>query len=236
MNYKDVQKDLRMYANPQKAAFVSRYFKTGKGEYAEGDIFLGFTVPETRSVAKKYSQLELNEVFKLLQSTIHEERQVALMILVRQFKKADEEKKKEIYDMYLLNTKYINNWDLVDGSAPYIVGWYLETKNRMILQKFARSQSVWERRIAVLATFQFIKNGETNDSFKIATLLLHDKHDLIHKAVGWMLREIGKRCGEDVEESFLKPRYHKMPRTMLRYAIERFEEKKRRAYIEGRVK
>lgn len=230
------QQQLKKLANPKKALGVARFFKTGKGEYGEGDIFLGITVPETRVVAKQYKDLLLKEIEKLLQSKIHEERLLALFILVNQFKKADEAKQKQIFDMYLTNTKYVNNWDLVDSSAEYIIGGYLMNRSKNVLKKLAQSTSIWERRIAIMATFQFIKQKQHDHTFIIAEILLKDTHDLIHKAVGWMLREVGKRIDESIEEIFLQQHYQKMPRTMLRYAIERFDEKKRKKYLNGEIK
>ncbi len=177
--------------------------------------------------------LSLNENKELLHSKIHEERLTALIILCNQYKKATPDKQKEIYTFYLSNTKVINNWDLVDTSAPYIVGEYLLNKDRTILLLLAKSQSIWERRIAMLACFTFIKYGETKDAFRIAEILVNDEHDLIQKAVGWMLRKAGKKCGIAVEEEFLQAHYITMPRTALRYAIERFPEEKRQAYLTG---
>lgn len=229
------QQQLKKLANPQKAISVARFFKTGKGEYGEGDIFLGITVPQIRIVAKQCKDLSLKEIEKLLQSKIHEERLVALIILVNQFKKEDEDKQKKIFDLYLSSTKYINNWDLVDASAEYIVGAYLINRSKAILKKLALSISIWERRIAIMATFQFIKQKQYEHTFIIAKILLKDDHDLIHKAVGWMLREVGKRISEAIEETFLQQHYQQMPRTMLRYAIERFEEKKRKKYLNGLI-
>ncbi len=229
------QQQLKKLANPKKAIGVARFFKTGKGEYGEGDVFLGITVPEIRLIAKKCAALTLKEIQKLLQSKIHEERLLALIILVNQFKKADEDKQKQIFDLYLSNTKYINNWDLVDISAEYIVGGYLINRSKNSLKKLAQSKSIWERRIAIIATFQFIKQKQHEQTFIIAEILLKDEHDLIHKAVGWMLREIGKRISEAIEETFLQQHYQQMPRTMLRYAIERFEEEKRKKYLNGSI-
>lgn len=229
------QQQLKKLANPKKAIGVARFFKTGKGEYGEGDIFLGITVPQIRIVAKQCKDLSLKEIQKLLQSTIHEERLLALIILVNQFKKADEDKQKQIFDLYLSNTKYINNWDLVDVSAEYIIGGYLINRSKTILKKLALSTSIWERRIAIIATFQFIKQKQHEHTFIIAKILLKDDHNLIHKAVGWMLREVGKRISEAIEETFLQQHYQQMPRTMLRYAIERFEEKKRKKYLNGSI-
>ena len=211
-----------------------RYFKTGPGEYGEGDIFLGITVPEIRKLAKEYPDLSLAETIQLLQSTIHEERLLALLLLVRAYAKADARTKKHIYDLYLENTHYINNWDLVDASAMHIVGAFLMDKSKKILHNLARSNNLWERRIAVMATFHFIKQDAFVESLAIARKLLTDEEDLIHKAVGWMLREIGKRSIQ-IEERFLKEHYKKMPRTMLRYAIERFPEAKRQRYLKGEI-
>jgi 3-methyladenine DNA glycosylase AlkD len=244
-----VQQTLRSRANPDKALILQRFFKTGKGEYGEGDVFLGLTVPQVRSIAKQFKDLSLKEIKQLLHSMIHEERLLALIILVNRFKKPEEKIQKEIFDVYLANTKWINNWDLVDSSAEYVVGGYLFQKMRakiehppapleggfVVLTKLARSKLVWDRRIAMMTTFQFIKNGKYEETFRIAKLLLDDEHDLIHKAVGWMLREVGKRISEEVEESFLKEYYKEMPRTMLRYAIERFDEKKRKKYLNGMI-
>jgi 3-methyladenine DNA glycosylase AlkD len=183
-------------------------------------------------IVKKYRDFPLSDCVNLLHSKFHEERLIALLIMVEQFKKAEEKTRKEIFDAYFANTKHINNWDLVDLSADKIVGEYLKDKDRKILLTLAKSKDLWEKRISVIATFQFIKDlKEYNDTFAVADILMQDKHDLIHKAVGWMLREVGKRVSEEVEEEYLKTRYKTMPRTMLRYAIERFEEKKRKQYL-----
>lgn len=224
--------ELRGKADPKKAKLLGRFFKTGKGEYGEGDVFLGgISVPEQRKIAKKYRDLDLSEIQKLLESRYHEERCTALMILTGQFNKGNNWLKNEIYRFYLRNTKHVSNWDLVDTSADKIVGAYLEDKDKSVLYKLARSRNLWERRVAVMATFYYIKLGKAEETLKIARILLSDKEDLIHKAVGWMLREIGKRCGEEAEEKFLREYYRTMPRTMLRYAIERFPEEKRRKYL-----
>lgn len=247
MNFTKVQEQVRLLANPQKALILQRFFKTGKGEYGEGDVFLGLTVPQVRLVAKQFQDLPIKEIKQLLHSKIHEERLLALIIMVNRFKKADEKMQKEIFDFYLANTKWINNWDLVDLSSEYVVGGYLFQKMRAkiehppapleggfpVLTKLVKSKLVWDRRIAIMATFQFIKNKKHEETFRIAKLLLHDEHDLIHKAVGWMLREVGKRISEEVEESFLKEYYKEMPRTMLRYAVERFNITKRVDYLKG---
>jgi len=222
--------DLLQLSNPEKAKNLSRYFQTGKGQYGEGDVFLGIPVPEQRRIAKKYLNLPLNHIQELLNSEIHEHRLTALLILVSKYGKADNPGKEEIFNFYLKNTENINNWDLVDLTAPKIVGDYLFNKDASILFKLAKSNNLWERRIAVLSTFRFIDNNNFEDALSIAKLLLHDKHDLIHKAVGWMLREIGKR-DQEIEEQFLSKHHMQMSRTMLRYAIEKFEENKRKFYL-----
>jgi len=229
----EVRKALQGYADPVRAQSSQRFFKTGPGEYGEGDVFIGVTVPQQRLVAKSYMHLSLSEIEKLLHSKIHEQRLTALIILCTQYKKADIVAQKKIYDLYLANTELINNWDLVDLSAPNIVGEYLLDKDRTVLLNLAKSQSIWERRIAMLTCFTFIKYGETKNAFSIAEILVNDEHDLIQKAVGWMLREAGNRCGIAAEEEFLQAHYITMPRTALRYAIERFPEKKRQAYLKG---
>lgn len=227
----DLKKELRRFSSPTKAKASAWFFKTGLGQYGEGDKFIGVTVPNQRQIARKFKDLSLTEIEMLLRSPIHEERLVSLIILVNQFKKADEKDKKEIFEFYLANTNQINNWDLVDTSAGYIVGGYLIDKPRDILGKLARSESIWERRIATIATLAFIIKGDPNDALKIAEILLNDEHDLIQKAVGWMLREVGKRCGENYLTSFLDKHAYKMPRTMLRYSIEHFPPEKRQKYL-----
>lgn len=226
----NLQRSLKAKTNPKKAKLSQRYFKTGKGEYGEGDVFLGLSSVIMRPIAKKYKDLKLGDIQKLLKSKIHEERQITLLILVSQYQNGSRAEKKQIFDFYLKNTKYINNWDLVDLSAPKIIGDYLLDKNRQILYKLAKSKNLWERRIAVLATFAFIRENEFKEALKISEMLLNDKHDLIHKAVGWMLREVGKKSQKTLEK-FLKTHYRKMPRTMLRYAIERLPETKRRYFL-----
>ena len=230
MSVENIQKDLKKLANPEKAKILQGFFKTGKGQYGEDDIFLGIVVPEQRKVAKKYANLNLGEIKKLLSSKIHEHRLVSLFILANQYQKADKQTKKKIFNFYLKNAKNINNWDLVDLSAPNIVGDYLLNKDKSILYKLAKSKNIWEKRIAIMATFSFIRNNGFDATLKISEILLEDEHDLIHKAVGWMLRELGKR-NQAIEEKFLKKYYKKMPRTMLRYAIERFSENKRKSYL-----
>ncbi|MEK7612288.1 MAG: DNA alkylation repair protein [Patescibacteria group bacterium] len=233
-NLASLRKELYGHANKGKAKILSGFFKTGKGEYGEGDIFIGVTVPQSRAIAKKFHHLEIRDIGKLLRSKIHEERLVAILLLVHRFMDGGNKARKETYDFYLKNTKYINNWDLVDLSADKIVGAYLLDRNTDILHKLTRSKNIWERRIAVIATFQFIKNYHYNETIRVCSNLLEDDHDLIHKAAGWMLREVGKRSLA-TEELFLKKKYKKMPRTMLRYAIERFPEKKRKEYLEGKL-
>jgi 3-methyladenine DNA glycosylase AlkD len=231
MSLNNLRKELESLADKQQAALLQRFFKTGPGEYGEGDIFLGIKVPVQRSVAKKYKNISLKECEELLSSKIHEHRLTALLIMMLKYERAKEDEKKKIFETYLKNTHKINNWDLVDLSAPNIVGNYLLNKDRTILYKLARSSSLWEKRISMLATFEFIANGETKDALVIAEILLHDKHDLIHKAVGWMLRELGKRVSQEEEEKFLQKHYKQMPRTILRYAIEKFDEKKKEFYM-----
>lgn len=228
---KDVKKALKVVSDPVKAKLLGRFFKTGKGEYGEGDKFLGVVVPAQRKIAEEFKDLSLSEIEDLLHSKYHEERMTALFLLVSKFKKADEKGRKEIFNLYNRNTEWINNWDLVDLSAPNIIGEYLKDKDRLLLYKYAKSANMWERRIAILSTFTFIKDGQCGDALKIAEKLLNDKHDLIHKAVGWMLREVGKRCGDGAEEEFLDKHYKIMTRTMLRYAIEKFPEEKRQKYL-----
>jgi 3-methyladenine DNA glycosylase AlkD len=223
--------EIQSHANPQKAQILQRFFKTGKGEYGEGDIFLGIVVPIQRRIAKQFTKLSLTDVSSLLHSPIHEYRLIALLIMVLQFEKGNEAVRKDLFDLYLAHTKRINNWDLVDLSAPNIVGEYLQGKDITTLKKLSTSPVVWERRIAMLATFADIKRGRFNRALTIATMLVHDSHDLIQKAVGWMLREMGKRDGLQEEEDFLQKYAGTMPRTMLRYAIERFPTQKRMHYL-----
>jgi len=233
----NLKNELRSKADPKKANFLARYFKTGKGQYAEGDVFLGGIVTsEMRKIANKYQDIPLRDIQALLKSKFHEERSLALGILNRQFTKAKNQERLKFYKFYLQNTKHINNWDLVDISAGNIVGEYLIANPQKIgvLKKLARSKSLWERRIAIMATFTFIKKGQFQETLTIGEMLLTDKHDLIHKAVGWMLREVGKK-DQKAEEAFLKKHYQTMPRTMLRYAIEKFPEKTRKKYLLGQI-
>lgn len=229
-----ISKRLRARADPSRVPLLQRFFKTGKGEYAEGDRFIGLTVPHLRELCRECRGAGIDEAAPLLRSPIHEERLLALLMLVDAFKYADETGQRAIYEFYLSNTRFINNWDLVDASAEYIVGDWLRDRSRASLRKLARSPSLWERRIAIVATLHFIRRDDYDDTFRIADILLQDAHDLIHKATGWMLREVGKRDGSALRR-YLAPRYKRMPRTMLRYAIERFPERERQRYLRGKV-
>lgn len=232
MSLRDIRRALKQTADPEDARFLQRFFKTGPGEYGEGDRFIGVRVPRIRAIVKQHADLPMPDVQALLMSPIHEERLLALLILVRQFQRGDDPARRVIYRLYLSHTRHINNWDLVDLSAEHIVGGYLRDRSRKPLYRLARSPRLWERRIAVLSTFHLIKRNDFDDLLALAGQLLGDREDLIHKAVGWMLREVGKR-DPAAEEAFLKRHYREMPRTMLRYAIERFPERKRRAYLSG---
>ena len=225
-----VRRDIRKVARPARAESNTWFFKTGPGEYGEGDRFLGVTLPQLRALAREYRDMPLKCIVSLLRSPWHEERLLALFILVGQYARADARTRQTIHQLYLRNTRSINNWDLVDSSAAQIVGAHLKTRDRRVLRRLARSTSVWERRIAMIATYHYIRQGDFTDALAIAGLLRRDEHDLIHKAVGWMLREIGKR-DRGAEERFLRRHARTMPRTMLRYAIERFPERLRRTYM-----
>jgi 3-methyladenine DNA glycosylase AlkD len=228
------QKTLRDLGNPVYAEHALRFFKTGKGEYGEGDQFLGIRVPVLRKHAKAFQHLSLKETTQLLHSNFHEERLCALFILIQKFNRGSPSEQEQIYELYLDNTQYINGWDLVDSSAHQIVGKHLFNPDRSILYDLVKSESLWERRIAIISTHHFIREHQYSDTLKISEQLLDDGEDLIHKAVGWMLREVGNR-DLAVEESFLKRHYKSMPRTMLRYAIEKFPEEKRKRYLKGLV-
>lgn len=234
MTAREISKIITGLADPAIAKHSQRFFKTGKGQYGEGDKFLGIRVPVLRAQAIKYKNTSLKEIQRLLKSPFHEERLFALLLLVQKFTKSNAEGRTAIFDLYLKNTRYINNWDLVDISAHHIAGVYLENKSRQILYDLSGSKILWERRIAMMATFHFIRNNQFADTLKISRLLLGDGEDLIHKAVGWMLREIGKR-NPVVEKEFLKMHYQWMPRTMLRYAIEKFPQRERLRYLHGLV-
>ncbi len=227
----DVEMALKKFANAEKAKLLAGFFKTGKGQYGEGDVFWGVMVPQTRQIVKQFNKLPLVEVGKLLLSPIHEVRLCAILILVHQFEFAEDLTRKQIVRFYLNHTKYINNWDLVDLSAPKILGEWLVGKDKKILYKLAKSKNIWERRIAVLSSFAFVARGDSTDALKISKMLLTDTHDLIHKSVGWMLREVGKRCSRIEEEGFLKKYYRAMPRTMLRYSLEHFPKTLRKKYM-----
>jgi 3-methyladenine DNA glycosylase AlkD len=218
--------------DPERARVSRSFFKTGPGQYGEGDMFAGLTVPQVRALAKELRDVPISETGKLLHSPLHEARLLALLILIRQYVAGDDKARETIYGLYLKNTRWINNWDLVDVSAEHIVGAHLWTRDRSVLDELAVSTRLWERRIAMLATFHFIKRGEFGETLRIAERLLRDPEDLMHKAVGWMLREVGKRDLE-AEETFLEKHCRAMPRTMLRYAIERFPEELRQRYLRG---
>jgi len=227
---KDIQKELETYSTPEKKEYLPYFFKTGKGQYGEGDKFLGVVVPDTRKIAKKYKSISFDEIAKLLDSEYHECRLCALLILVERFKKAKEDERKEIYDFYLSKTARINNWDLVDLSAKDIVGEYLTDKDRSVLYRLAESPLLWDQRIAVIATFAFIRRNDHKDILALSEKLLDHKHDLMHKAMGWMLRETGKKDMKALT-GFLD-KYHKvMPRTMLRYSIEKLSAEERAHYM-----
>lgn len=237
MKLKNLKSELNRLKNKGKAKILSRYFKTGRGEYGQGDKFLGVTVPRQRSIAKKYKELSFDDLRKLLSSKIHEHRCTAFLILIEKYKIAEkkekggaEAEKKKIFNFSVKNIKNANSWDLVDAMSPKIIGNFLLEKNKNILYKLAKSNNLWERRIAIISTFPFIKKNRFSDTLKIAKILLADKHDLIHKAVGWMFREIGKK-DQNLEEKFLKENINRMPRTALRYAIERFGNDKKRYYM-----
>jgi 3-methyladenine DNA glycosylase AlkD len=229
-----LRRGMRAAADPAKAKILAGFFKTGAGQYGEGDVFLGLTVPVSRALAARHASLGLRDVEHLLHSKIHEERLVGLLLLVRRFSRGGEPEKKAAFDFYVRHADRANNWDLVDLSADKIVGAWLLDRPKALLASLARSTSLWRRRIAIVATFAFIRAGRFADTFRVADLLRADGHDLIHKAVGWMLREVGKR-DKAALVAYLKPRYKTMPRTMLRYAIERFPEAERKRYLAGKV-
>ena len=225
-----ILQELLSVANPEKASFLQRFFKTGEGQYAEGDLFLGLVVPLTRSIAKANKNTPLSEIELLIQSKYHEARLCALLILVEQFKKANELQRGVLYDFYLNHIDYINNWDLVDISCPYIVGNYLLDKDRSRLYELAESKHLWSQRIAVVSTIAFIRKGSFLDTFALAGKLLNHEHDLMHKAIGWMLREVGKKDRAALTD-FLERNASLMPRTSLRYAIEHYPETDRKAFL-----
>ena len=230
MNVSDLRARLKKLASPADARSLQRFFKTGPSEYGEGDRFLGIRVPVTRKLAREFRELPRRDVVALLQSPIHEERLLALVILVNAYQCGDDTECAEIYKLYLAQLDYVNNWDLVDSSAPYIIGPHLLNRSRKILSRLARSKNLWHRRVVVLATFYFIRQNDFADALRLAELLRNDEHDLIHKAIGWMLREIGKR-DLIVLRTFLDKHAAFMPRTMLRYAIEKLSEPERQRYL-----
>jgi len=234
MDLAQLQKKLRQLEDPQTAFFLQSFFKTGPGEYGDGDLFRGIRVPLLRKLAKEYQHLTLAETKMLLRAAYHEDRLLALLILTGAYLRGDDRLRKRIFNLYINNTHFINNWDLVDSSAPQIVGGHLWDRDREVLYRLARSRHMWERRISIMATFHFLKRDEYGDTLKIAAILLFDGEDLIHKAVGWMLREVGNRNPE-VEEKFLRKHYEQMPRVMLRYAIEKFPEPRRQQYLKGEI-
>ena len=225
-----IKNELLLIGSPQKAEHAAYFFKTGKGQYGEGDRFIGCTVPETRSIAKAYRNISFDEIEKLLDDEMHECRLCGLILLVEQFKKANAEKQKSIFDFYCSHIYAANSWDLVDLSAPYIVGEWLFDKNRAVLYDLAGSRNLWKERISVVSTLAFIRKNDFADTLRLSSLLFDHPHDLMHKACGWMLREVGKR-DELVLTEFLDQYYRQMPRTMLRYAIERFSPEKRIEYM-----
>jgi 3-methyladenine DNA glycosylase AlkD len=234
MSAAEIQERLAALGDARVAASSRRFFKTGPGEYGEGDLFRGIRVPALRALAKEYEGAGAAEAGRLLRSPFHEDRLLALLVLVRLYARGDEAAREKIYGLYLKSTRFINNWDLVDSSAEHIVGAHLRERGRGPLHLLAKSADLWERRIAVLATFHYVRRGEFAETLRVARALLSDREDLIHKAVGWMLREVGKR-DPSAEEEFLKEHCRRMPRTMLRYAVERFPEERRRRYLKGEV-
>ena len=227
MSKKALLKELKGLADKSQAQILQRFFKTGSGQYGVGDTFWGIKVPQIRVVVRKYRQLDFKAVAELIRYPVHEVRLCGLLILVAKY----ETDPTRAFRIYLKNTKYINNWDLVDATAGYILGAYLDGRSKSLLWKLARSKLLWERRMSIIATLYYIVQGQSGHTLKIARLLIKDQHDLIHKAVGWMLREVGKRCSVAEEETFLDRYASVMPRTMLRYAIERFPESRRKYYL-----
>jgi 3-methyladenine DNA glycosylase AlkD len=230
MTLTDVRRRLQEQGDPDDAVFLQRFFKTAPGQYGAGDHFLGIRVPATRRLSREFSDLPLEDLEKLLHDKWHEARLLALVIMVNRFERGDVAERAEIFRTYLANTDLVNNWDLVDLSAPGIVGAHLETRSRAVLDKLAKSKNLWDRRIAIVSTYWFIRHKEFDDTLRISAALLGDSHDLIHKAVGWMLREVGKR-DESVLEAFLDQHASLMPRTALRYSIERMSPAKRKRYM-----
>jgi len=231
MVHDHVKTELEKLADPEYAGKLQGFFKTGIGQYGEGDLFLGVRVPDQRRISKKYRNASLSDVLHLLRSRIHEHRLTGLFILIEQFKRGTQEIRHQIVDLYLDNTAYVNNWDLVDSSSYKILGEWLVDRERGILYQLAESDNIWERRISIISTFAFINRGDLTDALALAKILINDDHDLIHKASGWVLREVGKKDRAALEE-FLLEYYKMMPRTMLRYAIERLPNDRRKFYLE----
>jgi len=231
LSAREVRRQLAAVADAERAKGSARFFKTGAGQYGEGDVFIGVTVPQQRVIARANRALPLDELASLLKSRVHEERLTALLILVDQYERGDDDTQVACHDFYLAHLAWVNNWDLVDSSAAYLVGAHLVGRRRDLLYKLARSKSMWERRVAMVATLAFIQRGEHADAVAIAELLLDDQHDLIHKATGWMLREVGKRVGEAPLRTFLRAHAATMPRTALRYAIERLPAAERKTWL-----
>jgi 3-methyladenine DNA glycosylase AlkD len=234
MTVQEIRAKLAALSSPEAARSARRFVKTGPGDYAEGDVFIGVRAPQLRQLVKQLGRVSTKHITALLHSAVHEERMLALLLLVQRYQSGDRAQQEKLFSFYLDSTSRINCWDLVDASAGPIVGAWLYPRSRRPLYRLAQSTSVWERRIAIVSTLYFIRQGDFTDTLRLAESLMYDKHDLIHKAVGWMLREVGKR---DIaaEEAFLKQHYRDMPRTMLRYAIERFPERKRQDYLKGLV-
>ncbi|HVF26943.1 MAG TPA: DNA alkylation repair protein [Pyrinomonadaceae bacterium] len=234
MSLEKIREELESSGDPGGASILQKFFKTGPGEYGEGDVFRGIRLPVLRKLAVKYHDLSLPHVEQLLNSAFHEDRMLAVLMLVRRYQKGDEAARARIYRLYLKNRKFINNWDLIDVSAAHIVGAFLWDKDRGMIHRLAQSNNLWDRRIAIISTFYFIRRGEFEETLTVSRTLLLDTEDLIHKAVGWMLREVGNRSLQ-VEENFLRAHYKQMPRTMLRYAIEKFPDARRKQYLKGEV-
>jgi 3-methyladenine DNA glycosylase AlkD len=234
MNSADITSAIKALGDPDIARHSQRFFRTGMGEYGEGDRFVGIRVPVVRQQVRRYRDASLRTLTALLKSPWHEIRLFALLSLVDRFQRGDTGQQRAVFDIYMRHLRYVNNWDLVDSSAHLIVGPWLETRSRKRLHRMATSQHLWTRRIAMMSTYHYIRGNDFTDALAIAEVLLDDDHDLIHKVVGWMLREIGNR-DRRVEEDFLTSRYRHMPRTMLRYAIEKFPERRRKAYLDGRI-
>jgi 3-methyladenine DNA glycosylase AlkD len=227
------RKCLRELGNPEDAKFLQRFFKTAPGQYGAGDKFLGIRVPATRALARELHDLSLDDIAALLTDEWHEARLLAVILLSNRYAKGSASERDEIFALYVANAKRVNNWDLVDSSAANIVGAHLATRKRDLLVKLAGSKNLWERRIAIVATLYFIRNDEFDDTLRIARALMHDDHDLIHKAVGWMLREVGKR-DQEVLEQFLEQHAHELPRTALRYALERMTPAKKQYFMDAK--